>query len=939
MGWLITNVLGTSCAWSMPDPASPQAPQAGAASITPQVSSPKPQASSADTGELEFSNAFTGTGKAAVDISRFETGATVLPGSYKLDIFVNERRVTRQTVEFRAIEGAKNAQPCFTYAELVQMSVDVGKLNPNTVNPQNFCIVISDISPDAAVKTDMGELRLDVSIPQASLKGSTRGYVNPELWDEGEAAFLLGYTFNAYASDQRYSVPSPSGSPVASVVGGAYEPVQNGTYYTRSPEGIRVLGPNGQLLSSPNGIYMPLLNRPSGSLQQSQYHLYDVNAFLGLNMGLNVGGWRLRSQETATWDKVTGSTRWNNVGAMASHDVTSLRAQLGIGDGYTQGILFDTTPFRGVTLYTDDRMLPDSQTGYAPVVRGIANTQARVEVRQSGNLLYETTVAPGPFVISDLYATGYGGDIIVIVFEADGTTHSFTVPYSAIPMLLRAGANRWAMTAGQVRDTSLSGSRPYFAEATYQRGINNWLTLYGGLQSTQHNLYRAYLGGLAFNTPIGAVSLDVTDAHTNLRDWPSLSGYSMRLSYAKTIPSTDTTIALASYRYSNGDYLTLSEAVTTQDRIKASDGVANPDSGSLLRAEQSLQVTISQNFALGYGALYFTGSYNEYWNVTNKAMTYQLGYNNSLWRLNYSIVASRTYGSTPTLHGSRFDNQIGINLSIPLGSQTAHTPVLAASAVHDSVTGNNDRLGLSGSFGETNQYNYSANVSYADAGNASTSAGGNIGWQAPYATLNGGYSYTNQYQQASVSASGGLVIHQGGITLASQVDPYDPVAIVEAKDAKGARVSSSGQARVNESGYAVANGLTPYRMNDVTLDPIGTSADVELQTTRLQTAPRAGAVIPLKFETVSGRAVLIHATQVNGEPLPFGAQVLDVSGHDVGTVAQNGQLFLRGAESGGQLSVSWGDAPGQQCQIQYSLPARAKDGNRDGFTNVDAVCH
>ncbi len=38
---------------------------------------------------------------------------------------------------------------------------------------------------------------------------------------------------------------------------------------------------------------------------------------------------------------------------------------------------------------------------YAPVVRGIAETNARIEVRQNEQLIYSSTVSPGSFVIDD----------------------------------------------------------------------------------------------------------------------------------------------------------------------------------------------------------------------------------------------------------------------------------------------------------------------------------------------------------------------------------------------------------------------------------------------------------------------------------------------------------------------------------------------------------
>ncbi|WP_019464195.1 fimbria/pilus outer membrane usher protein [Dyella japonica] len=921
---LIMAAFGSTSAW-----AAPAAPAAASGALEP----------AADPGVVQFSNAFVGTGQSSVDLSRFEQGTTVLPGNYSVDIFVNEGRVSRQDMTFHAVDGLKNAQPCFTYAELVQMGVDISTLDPATVNPQNVCIAISAVSPEATAKMDMGELRLNVSIPQASLLKRARGYVSPDLLDQGETAFLLGYTVNAYAINQSSSGPRSSGGNAISTDGTPVQ-VQNSAYYTPTGSGTYTPSTSGNYMLSNNGTYVPVQVGSYTPATSSGYHYSDINAYVGLNLGLNVAGWRIRSVETAQWDQNTGHTTWHNFNTTATHDITPWKAQLTLGDSYTQGILFDTTPFRGLTLYSDDRMRPDSQQGFAPVVRGVANTQARVEVRQNGNLLYETTVAPGPFVINDLYSTGYGGDLQVMVFEADGTVHSFTVPYSAVPMLLRPGVSRWAITDGQVRNTSLQNGMPYFVEGTYQRGINNWLTLYTGAQSTYRNLYHAYLGGAAINTPVGAFALDVTNSHTTFKGaGASQSGYSTRLSYSKAIATSGTTLAVASYRYSNGNYLSLGDAVQTQDLLTSmASNPSNWAAPSLLRSKQRVQVTINQDFGGKYGQLYFNGSRNTYWNGIPNATTYQLGYSNTFKRVNYGVTASRTYSYSPALRGSRYDNQVGLNISIPLGGPSArNVPMLSAMVSHDDVMGNNDRVGINGSFGERSQYNYNANVNYADHSNDKTTASGNLGWQAAYGNLNAGYSYSSHYQQGSVGASGGVVVHGGGVTLAPQIDLTSPVAIIDAPGAEGARVSSSGQAKINSQGYAVVTSLTPYRINDVTLDPTGASMDVELQTTRLQTAPRAGAVVPLKFDTVSGRAALIRATQPNGEVLPFGAEVIDASGNSVGTVGQGGQMFVRGAEDGGALTVKWGDSEREQCKVNYQLPARTK-GRASSLESADAVC-
>lgn len=921
--WFVLLALGIVPAVNYAAPAGPASP-----SLEP-----------ADPAVLEFSSAFTGSSQ-SVDISRFEKGNPVLPGAYSVDIFVNEGRVARKDITFRAVEGSKVAQPCFDYATLVQMGVDVQRLDAQVVNVRSACIGIHDVSQDANASMDVGELRLDVSIPQESLKRQARGYVSPELWDQGETAFLVGYNFNAYALNQSYNGPNVPGGGTAVAVGGSQLQVQSAQYYMPGPGGSFVpstagnymLATNGQYVAVQRGSFAPSSNGRDGSS--------DINAYLGLNLGMNVAGWRVRSQESMQWDQRTGQTHWTNVSTTATHDITLWKAQLTVGDGYTQGVVFDTTPYRGMTIYSDDRMLPDSQQGYAPVVRGTANTQARVEVRQNGTLLYQTTVAPGAFVISDLYATGYGGDLTVTVFEADGSTHSFVMPYSAAPMLLRPGVDRWSITDGQVHNAALRNDKPYFVEGTYQRGINNWLTVYGGVQSTYRDLYHAYLLGAAVNTPIGAFALDATRSNTTFQGAPTLSGDSYRVSYSKTLPTSGTTFALASFRYSNGNFLSLSDAVTTQDMMMS---LRTGDLGVVdtMRAKQRINININQSFGGKGGQLFFTGSHNTYWNGTAGATTYQLGYNNTWRRINFGVTASRTYTAGPMYNGARYDNQFGLNLSIPLGGpSTRHTPQLSFNTTHDDVMGDATRAGINGTFGQNSQYNYGASASYTDYSNAGSqaSASGTLGWQAPYANLNGSYSYSDHYQQGSVSAAGGLVVHPGGITLAPQLDINSPIGIIEAPDAKGARVSSSGQATVDGRGYAIAGGLTPYRMNDVTLDPVGTSNDVELQTTRLQTAPRAGAVIALKFATLSGRAVLIHATQANGEPMPFGADVLDADGQSVGTVGQGGQVFVRGAENGGALTVRWGSDAAQQCRISYQLAPRASEQGSALPETVEATC-
>ncbi|MNV14403.1 putative outer membrane usher protein ElfC precursor [compost metagenome] len=148
---------------------------------------------------------------------------------------------------------------------------------------------------------------------------------------------------------------------------------------------------------------------------------------MGLVAGGNIGPWRLRHHGSLTTGSARG-THYQGTQTYVQRAIEPWGSQLVVGDAFTEGALFDSFGFRGVQLATDDRMVPESQRGYAPRITGIARGNAVVRVRQNGNLLRETTVAAGAFVIDDLYPTGYGGDLDVEVTEADGSVQVSKVP-------------------------------------------------------------------------------------------------------------------------------------------------------------------------------------------------------------------------------------------------------------------------------------------------------------------------------------------------------------------------------------------------------------------------------------------------------------------------------------------------------------------------------
>ncbi len=827
---------------------------------------------------------FSSGGSKGVDFSRFDKGNVVLPGTYGVEVVVNENMQGRRDVTFSVVDGQDSATACFDRALLVQLGVDPEKVargdgtrseteaaaNPIPDGP--LCGDLGIWIPGATASFDAGEQVLSVSVPQIYMNQSARGYVDPSQWDNGVNAALLGYNFST--------------STATSGGGGS-------------------------------------------------------QSYLGLNGGINVGDWRLRHQGAQAWNSNTGRVSYQNTATYLQRSLADLKSQLIVGDSFTSGQIMDSVRLRGVSIATDDRMLPQSQQGYAPVVRGNADSNARVTITQNGYKIYETTVSPGPFVIDDLFPTGYGGDLDVTVTEADGRKNTFVVPFAALPQLLRADTTKYSVAAGQLKQHSVDDSTPFVMQASIQHGVSNAVTLYGGATVTSG--YTQAKGGTAISTPIGAISLDATVSRTSVPGNNSLSGQSYGISYNKNMPETGTNFALGAYRFSTDGYLNLADAVNVRDL-----GRRGEDINQYARQKSRLDINLSQK--LGDGTLSLFGSSIDYWNSSQGRQTsFTAGYGSTWQRINWnlSVQRSRIQDSKPlsmqeqsddvffgpSYNKGRIDNRIMLTLSMPLG-QESRAPNLTSSMSRNTgdSRGSNLQVGVNGNVGEQRNMSYGVSASRnGNDGGSSESFNAYGGYQASAANLRAGYSQSRNSGQLSFSADGGVVAHGGGVAFSQGLG--DTVGLVHVPDAEGALLTSASGVKVDSRGYAVVPYMTPFQNNIIGIDPKGMSEHVELKESTQTVAPTLGAVSLIKFATVSGRAVIVKAMQEDGKPLPFAAQVFDESGTEVGVVGQASKAFVRGIADRGLLTVKWGESVDRQCRISYQLPAQVT-GKRQATADV-----
>lgn len=667
------------------------------------------------------------------------------------------------------------------------------------------------------------------------------------------------------------------------------------------------------LLLGYNGNYF--MSRNNGKEYKS--------AFAGITGTLNLGAWSYHHTGNYSWNEQTGHDYTSTYNYL-QRIITTIQGVVQVGDMLTKGQLFDSQPLRGIQLFSDDKMLPDSQRGFAPTIRGVAKTNARVIIRQDGHIIHETVVPPGAFEIDDLYPSGYGGNLDVTIQEADGSEQHFRVYYASVVQLLRPGQHNYTVAAGHLNSTSVEYD-PTLYQATYRRGLTNLVTGYAGVQGTGADYYAIQVG-MALSTPLGAFSADVTQArlHLNSTDSAVNSGQSYQVSYSKYIQDTNSNLTIAAYKFNSEhfyDYMSAVQAINEERHGRSINNIWRPKS--------RFNVTIDQGLPEGWGNFYVSGFTQNYWNNDTTDLQYQMGYNNRWKRLSYGI----NVGQARNADGKK-ETSVEMNFTLPLYDLSVdHMPTLTAALTRDGRGNVGERIGISGSAGKDNRYSYGVTAMNTNHGvGSSMTLNGNA--RTNYTSLAANYGVGEHYQNASIGMSGSLIGWSGGVV----ASPYqgDTFAIVEANGAKGARVSGYPGIEIDGFGHAAVPYLTPYQMNDISINPKGMSTNVELQNTQARIAPFEGAITKVEFKTNAGIPLLITIQRNNGA-IPFGSVAYDEQNNEVGSIGQGGLLYARVENASGRLIVKWGPGEIQQCIINYNAPAQDKD-NPSSFVQLTSIC-
>lgn len=633
--------------------------------------------------------------------------------------------------------------------------------------------------------------------------------------------------------------------------------------------------------------------------------------------GFNLGNWIVRSRQFYISDN--GRTRTEQVDAFAQRDIAALQSTFQAGQISSNNPIFGGLQLTGLQFFPDGQQR--TSAGGEVVVEGLAQSQSRIEIRQSGALIHSTLVPEGPFRLTGLPLLNSTSDLDVTVIDVRGAKRSFGVPAASF----RGGAAvtpGYYFSLGKVRETS-SDSRvsqaPVVTMASGTWGLSQRSSVGFGLLSTDE--YQSAGGTLSsvffHQMTVGVrqnLSRDAQDGVSGARS----------------------TLSLGTPLFANLD-MNLSASTQSRGYREVLDA-GQASRGYDLDARFERQYTAGLNWVdpvLGGVSLSFTRSAQFDGHSTDHLFA---SWNNTFKGVDVALIADAQVGGTnprrlaPAPGGRRDkrldeDTSLRLQVTVPLGGNRR---------VSTYVSRRGDRLDAGAALSETvNDYvNYEVGVD-RDVNEREQSVRGRVDVLPLYTRVSLGASRDPSSTSYSGQLQGGIVAHEHGVTFS----PYavqETFGIVSVGDIAAAKVSTpQGPVWTDFSGQAVIPGLQAYGNNHVQVQTQSLPKRVDLKNGTKVLAAGRGSVNILDFDVVKVRRLLLEAQDEQGRPLPQGAAVFGEDNNFVTSVVGDGMIFLSNIDGQQTLKVS---LPGSASCLLHVNPEQAPEDDQF-YETAPAVCH
>jgi len=615
--------------------------------------------------------------------------------------------------------------------------------------------------------------------------------------------------------------------------------------------------------------------------------------------GANLGAFRLRTSFSRQFDSGGPQQGWKNNYAYLTRGINALKSRLTLGDVVTPSDVFESTPVRGGMLESDENMVPYSQRSFSPVIRGSVSSQSELEIRQSGQVVFRTVVPPGPYSLPDYGATCSTGDLDVSVKESNGATHRFRVPCIAPPVALHQGYTRYQLSMGRFRNTGGQRGRPLVTQISAMHGLPLNTTLFGGIQLAPRYQAQTVGAGLTMGSA-GGVSVDITQSQVKevadtdrgravkLRYlWNSLSGLS---------------VSLSKRWQGQGRFHTLNDAISLSEWSRDENSISQQD-----------DIAVSW-LTGGFGSLSLNATLKRYRADQGQDVTWGGGY--SLLLPGHSQL-NLTLSREMNRAGRQWtDSRASVSLNVPLD-----TFLKKSSVSWQMSQDTNSRAMQTILRGTTadNQLNWNLQQDTARrAGEKMNGAGLGGSYYGRYGNLYGNYYSNNVSRQLGTGLTGGVLLTGRGLTTGQYLG--QTVALIDAPGVEGARIGFIPGEKTDARGYGIANGLAPYQVNTLSLDPLSFGSNAAIEQNTVNVVPTDGAVVSATYRTRTGHKALVTLTLPTGEYPPLGALVqIGEDKNNTAMVGDDGEVYLTGMPTNSTLNAHWGSGDSHSCTAHFIL--------------------
>lgn len=653
----------------------------------------------------------------------------------------------------------------------------------------------------------------------------------------------------------------------------------------------------------------------------------DRNSLSGNGtFGANFGPWRARADWQSNYQNDASNNEegtqpawtWNRF--YLYRPLPRMGAKLTLGEDYLNSNIFDSLKFTGASLVSDDSMLPPNLRGYAPEVTGVAKTNAKVTVSQQGRVIYETQVASGPFAIQDLNSA-VSGTLDVRVQEQDGSVQEYKVNTASIPYLTRPGSLRYKIYTGRPTNNDHSVEGEGFGSGEFSWGVSNGWSLYGGAIASKD--YRSMAVGIGRDLMmLGALAFDVTRSDANL-DGSSRKGQSYRVSYSKRFDETNSQVTFAGYRFSEKNFMSFNDFNAYKD-AKTYGGFAGDNaSENFQQSKEMYTITFNQQLEALNLSAYLNYSHQTYWNSPTEDR-----YSLSLSRY-FDFGKMKNISASLTAYRNKFnglkDDGAYLSISIPWGDS-------GNLSVYSSMSGSSNTQNIAYNDRLKNGDSYRVSAGGGDNG---ASVSGYYDHLADFAEITTNVDYQqNQYTSAGLSVRGGMTATMKGAALHRVGAAGETRVLVDTGDATGIPVQGYGNTMLtNRFGKAVISDVSSYNKTSLSIDINKLPDNAEASNSVLETTLTQGAIGYRKFDVISGLKAMAIIRLADGSFPPFGANVLNPDGQNVGIVDDGGNVWLSGIRAGISMDVKWGKD--EHCT--FTIPENVEKLNLEN--NLLLPCH